>query len=50
MKMIHITSRGTYEVKQTGNRFFYYSRQCMRWMPVAKSKVKFVTETECGIQ
>lgn len=35
--------RGTdfYQVKKTGNRFFYYSRRQASWMPVKKAEVKY---------
>ena len=37
------TTKGnrTYEVKQTGNKFFYYSKACRRWMPVKAELVDF---------
>lgn len=31
----------TYEVKQTGNKFFYYSKAARRWMPVKAELVDF---------
>jgi len=30
-----------YEVKKTGNRFYYWSNLAVRWLPVAKDKVIF---------
>lgn len=30
----------TFEVKQTGNKFYYYSNLAGRWLPVAKAKVQ----------
>lgn len=50
MKMITVFNNSSYEVKQTGARFFYFSPRAGRWMPIAKSKVKFVTETYAAIQ
>lgn len=31
----------SFEVKQTGNKFFYFSRLTARWFPIAKSSVVF---------
>lgn len=30
-----------FEVKKTGNKYFYWSRLAMRWLPVAAAKVVF---------
>ena len=30
-----------YQVKKTGNRYFYYSRMQASWMPVKKVEVKY---------
>lgn len=30
-----------FQVKQTGNKFYYWSTLAGRWLPVAKSKVIF---------
>lgn len=30
-----------YQVKQTGNRYFYYSRRQASWMPIKKAEVKY---------
>lgn len=32
---------GKFKVKQTGNKFFYWSPRAFRWLPVAKDKVIF---------
>jgi len=29
-----------FQVKQTGNRFYYFSPKVGRWLPIAKSEVK----------
>ena len=36
-----IIGKREYQVKQTGNRFFYFSQRAMRWLPVKKSEVTF---------
>lgn len=33
--------RDQFEVKQTGNRYFYWSTNACRWLPVKKAKVIF---------
>ena len=35
-------SKGEFLVKETNGRFYYWSISCGRYMPVAKSKVKFL--------
>ena len=37
--MTYTIGTKTFEVKQTGDKFFYWSRLACRWLPVAKSKV-----------
>ena len=29
----------TFNVKQTGNKFFYWSPRALRWLPISKSRV-----------
>jgi len=29
----------SYEAKQTGNKFFYWSPRALRWLPVARALV-----------
>ena len=31
----------SFEVKQTGTKFFYFSRLANRWLPVSRAKVQF---------
>ena len=31
----------TYNAKQVGDRFFYFSTRALRWLPVARAKVSF---------
>lgn len=31
----------TFKVKETNGKFFYFSPMSGRWLPVAKTKVKF---------
>jgi len=51
MNMITTTANGkTHEVKQTGNKFFYFSRRAGRWLPVAKAKVKTVSNVKSQLQ
>lgn len=39
--MTYTIGKRTFEVKQTGNKFFYWSFLSRRWLPVAKGKVVF---------
>ena len=39
-KMTYRIGTKTFEVKQTGNKFFYWSPRAFRWLPVAKAKVE----------
>ena len=37
--MAYVAFGKTFEVKRTGNKFFYWSPRAVRWLPVAASKV-----------
>lgn len=39
--MTCIINGKTFQVKQTGNKFFYWSVKACRWLPIAKEKVIF---------
>lgn len=39
--MTTIKNGKSYTVKQSGNKFFYWSPRAIRWLPVAKVEVVF---------
>lgn len=40
--MTYTIGTKNFEVKKTGNKFFYWSPRAMRWLPVARAKVQGV--------
>jgi len=39
-----VIGKRVYQVKQTGNKFFYFSPRAMRWLPCKKADVVFTRD------